>query len=131
MTAHVIPESMRRLWGIPAANDLPPLWDGAPVTWHGWTVTWSTIQFHLPIDQVACDQCGGIGNRGVNWGSRPAEQGFLTDPPAGTLIRDISAARCQDCGHDTVTCHRTNETWDLDPDDYGDAGSTETKDTLF
>lgn len=123
MTTHVVPESVRRLWGVPAENDLPPLWDGVPVTWLGWTVTWSTVMLHLPIDQVACDKCGGLGNRGINWGTRPTDD---VSP-----CRDIVAARCQDCGHDTVTCHRTKTTWDLDPDDYSDAGSTETKETLF
>lgn len=124
MTApHIVPESVRRLWGVPESNDLPPLWDGVPVSWGGWSLAWSSLNYHLPLHELVCDKCGGLGDMGINWGMRPAED--------GTQCRDIVAARCQDCGHDTVTDHRTKETWELDPDDYGDEGSTETKDTLF
>lgn len=110
-----LPESIRRLWGVPANHDLPPSWDGVPITWHEWTVSWSTLEFHLPLHETACDQCGGLGTRGINWGTRTTED--------GTQCRDIVASRCQDCGHDTVTDHRTNETWDLEAEDYTDLGS--------
>jgi hypothetical protein len=52
------------------------------------------------------------------------------DVPARPL-RDIYAARCRHCGHDVVTDTRTDERWDLEPEDYGPEGSTETKDTLI
>lgn len=126
MTApYIVPESVRRLWGVPTTNDLPPKWDGVPITWHGWTSLQSSIDWHLPLDQLACDKCGGLGEGTlINWGSRTVDG-------HPTRIRDIWAARCPHCGHDTVHDARTNEHWDLDPDDYGDEGSTETKDTLF
>lgn len=129
MTAHAVPESVRRLWGIPAQNDLPPSWDGVPVTWAGWRDEPQTsLAYHLPLDHLACDQCGSLAGRLHNAGTRPA-----TEPREGWPhpVRDIFASRCSDCGHDTVTDTRTNETWDLDPDDYSDAGSTEHKETLF
>lgn len=130
MTAHVLPESVRRLWGVPARNDLPPSWDGVPVTWLGWKKPMgSTLELHLPLDQQACDQCGGLGDgQLINPGTRPA-----TEPQKGwaTQYRDIYAFRCPHCGHDSVWDMATDQHWDLDPDDYGDEGSSETLDTLF
>lgn len=122
--AHVIPESVRRLWGIPAQHDLPPSWDGVPVTWGEWGTSDSSLAYHLPLDQLACTMCGSLAGVRINWGTR-------YDDEEGRQIRNLWVARCEDCGHDTVHDEGTDETWDLDPDDYGDEGSTETKDTLF
>jgi hypothetical protein len=124
MTAtHELPESVRRLWGVPAQNDLPPFWDGAPVTWHGWKQIETTLDWHLPLDHVACEQCGGLGGGTlINPGTRPVD---------GTASRNIHAFRCPHCGRDTVWDMATDERWDLDPDDYGNEGSTETKEILF
>jgi len=124
MATHTVPESVRRLWGMPAQNDLPPSWDGAPVEWWGWGSTDSSLAYHLPLDQLACTLCGSLAGARINWGSRH-------DPAEGRQIRNIWAARCEDCGHDQVHDTLTKETWDLDPDDYGPDGSTETKETLF
>lgn len=129
MTIHEVPESVRRLWGVPSQNDLPPFWDGVPVIWLGWKTIESTLDWHLPLDQVACSQCGGLGEGTlINPGTRPA-----TEPHEGwsAQLRDIYAFRCPHCGHDHVHDLNTNESWDLDPDDYGPEGSTETKETLF
>ena len=118
-----IPESVRRLWGMPTQNDLPPKWDGAPVTWRGWQPIETTLDWHLPLDQTACDKCGGLGGGSLmNSGLRQTPDGPR---------RNLSAARCPHCGHDSVWDMATNEHWDLEPDDYGSEGSTETKDTLF
>lgn len=107
-------------------HDLPPLWDGQPITWHGWSPdTHTTLILHTPADRMACERCGTVDERRINWGSRPP----APDGP-GWPVRDLWAARCRHCGHDQVTDERTGECWDLDPDDYGDSGSTEI-DTLF
>lgn len=147
-TPYVVPESVRRLWGVPTTNDLPPKWDGVPVTWGEWIDTRSSLDWHLPVTELACGQCGGLSGRMVCLGIRPPAEGATmtaerekrtksgyiytatVEVPAWPII-DLHAFRCRDCGHDTVHDERTDEHWDLDPDDYGDEGSTENKETLF
>lgn len=109
----------------PAAEwlDLPPFWDGEPVQWDPWKNIRTTLALHLPADALACDKCGTVDEPATCWGSRPAY-------PGPHPIRDLSAARCRHCGHDVVTDHRTDQTWDLEPEDYGPAGSHPTE-TLF
>lgn len=97
-------------------QDLPPSWDGEPVSWTPWTAHRTTLAFHLPPDALACDQCGAVDEPATCWGIRAAE---VPGP-----IRDLSAARCRHCGHDVVTDHRTDQRWDLEPEDYGPGGST-------
>lgn len=118
-----LPESVRRLMGVPSGHDLPTFWDGVPVTWNGWKLVETTLDWHLPLDQVACAQCGGLGGGTlINTGLRPTPDG---------PIRDLNAFRCPHCGHDSVWDMTSDEHWDLDPDDYGPDGSTEHKETLF
>jgi len=45
---------VRRLWGVPASNDLPPFWDGVPVTWLGSKQIETMLDWHLPVVHVAC-----------------------------------------------------------------------------
>ena len=127
-------------------HDLPVSWDGEPVTWHGWSDARSTLILHVPAEQMACDQCGAVDESLINWGTRPPEHPAETRYVQKRLksgrtyeslqeaptypVRDIWAARCRHCGHDTVHDERTNETWDLDAEDYADHGSTP-PDTLF
>lgn len=122
--APTVPESIRRLWGVPADHDLPPSWDGVSIEWWGWGTSDTSLEYHLPLDQLACTHCGGLGGARINWGSRH-------EPKEDRQIRSLWAARCQDCGHDQVHDILTKEHWDLDPDDYGDEGSTEHKEALF
>lgn len=95
-------------------HDLPPSWDGAPVTWDPWTETSTTLRFHTI---TACEQCGVINEPHVTHGLRTPE----ADQPR---IRDLVAFRCPDCGHDRVLDKRSDELWDLEPHDYDAAGST-------
>lgn len=91
------------------------------MTWCGWVPIQTSMDYHLPLDQVACDKCGGLGEGTlINSGARPA-----TIPREGwaTLIRDIFATRCPHCGHDRVWDSVADEYWDLDETDYSDAGS--------
>jgi len=48
-----------------------------------------------------------------------------------TLRRNIFAFVCPHCGDDRVWETLTDQHWDLDPDNYGDGGSTERMETLF
>lgn len=100
-------------------HDLPPLWDLEPVEWTIWSTVRSTLALHLPAEELACQECGAVDEPMISWGKRGP-------------FRDIYAARCRHCWHDVVTDTRTGERWDLDPSDYGPAGSTNpTTDTLF
>lgn len=129
-------------------HDLPPLWDCEPVMWHGWSPPEmrTTLAFHLPADALACNQCGAIDENYCNFGSRVPQTDTEPEIVAryitpGNLdevvrlvparpVRNLVAFRCRHCCHDRVHDLRTNQTWDLEPDDYTDAGSTP-PDTLF
>ncbi|WPM94281.1 hypothetical protein VB1_CDS0032 [Arthrobacter phage Marchesin] len=130
-------------------NDLPISWDGERITWDEWSDFRTSLAYHLKAEDLACEQCGTVDEVVITWG--------LRDPPAGTTapttrtkttrsgrkyqivedlparpLRDIYAARCRHCGHDVVTDTRTNERWDLEPEDYGPAGSNPPQpETLF
>lgn len=132
---------------VPTHPDLPPFWDGVPVKWDAWSDFRTSLAYHLPADQMACDQCGGVDEVLIAWGLRPsAEATCLTTKTKTTKsgrtyeaqvevpawpVRDIYAARCRHCGHDRVTDTRTDEVWDLDETDYVPEGSYEHADTLF
>lgn len=49
------------------AHDLPPTWDGRPVTWHGWDAGPPVIMCPPP-NRECCQFCGSleaaVGNRG-------------------------------------------------------------------
>lgn len=139
---------MSHLTLVHARHDLPPSWDGVPVTWAPWSDHRSTLILHMPAERMACDKCGAVDESLISWGTRPAPEGeTITINRAKTTrsgrkyrvaeevpswpIADLYAARCRHCGHDVVTDTRTDERWDLDPEDYGDAGSNYQPDTLF
>lgn len=121
-------------------HDLPPQWDGEPVTWRPWHAARTTLQFHAPPEALACEQCGTVDEPAVARGSRPPADGatFTVSEPRRTRsgreyvrrvqrpawpVRDLTAYRCRHCGHDQVRDDRTGEQWDLDAEDYGDDGS--------
>lgn len=124
---------------IASREDLPPSWDGTPVTWDQWSDARSTLILHVPAEAMACTECGAVDESMIAWGTRPpAEPTFATwetkttrsghkyeapvEVPAHP-VRDIYAARCRHCGHDVVTDTRTGERWDLDESDYSSEGS--------
>lgn len=132
---------------VPAVHDLPPAWDGVLVTWGEWSSGRSTLAHHVPADQLACDECGTVDEKTVNFGRRPPEPGAtfkadrrkrtrtghiysVTEEVPAWPVKDLFAFRCRHCGHDTISDERTGETWDLDASDYGDTGSWPTE-TLF
>ncbi len=93
-------------------NDLPPRWDGNPVTWEPWDDTQTTLRFHLAPD--ACDECG------ATW------EPLSTSGRAGTAKDPLFlvAFRCKACKHDVVYDLEHHRSWDLDADDYDDVGSS-------
>lgn len=103
------------------ARDLPDMWDWEPVQWGKWTSTLhrSSLAFHLPLDALACDKCGTLGETLVCFGKRPARRDLGETVPT----KNLWAYRYADCGHDAIHDKRTNEHWDLDDTDYGIAGS--------
>lgn len=126
-------------------HDLPVSWDGDPVTWRPWVDVRSSLAYHAPAHELACERCGLIDERLVTCGSRPPVEGATVPATvtrrtrrtgrAYTVTRDVPAHRyldlwafrCRGCGHDVVHDSRTGESWDLNPDDYGPLGSIDTK----
>lgn len=103
-------------------HDLPVLWDGVPVTWGAWHSGASSFEFHAPLAEIACRRCGLLESRQIAVGTvhhHPEHAG-------GRIASELAlfAFRCPGCLHDEVWDRRTDETWDLDPSDYGPTGST-------
>lgn len=97
-------------------HDLPVTWDGHPVTWRGWTSASTTLQYHLPLEDLACRRCGSLNERQVNTG--------VVAHHGAREVERLAAFRCPDCHHDQVLELDTDRLWDLDETDYGAAGST-------
>lgn len=130
-------------------HDLPPRWDGRAVVWTPWREVHSSIVFHAPAADLACTRCGLIAepltaggwvqpNPGetvtVNNEHRLPSGSVYTRGTKDVLARPVlclHATRCPGCGHDVVWDERTDETWDLEPADYGDSGSVECTGTLW
>ena len=93
--------------------DLPPKWDGAPVTWEGWHQNATTLDFHTRAEDL-CIACASTRRPALNSGSVHLK-GF--DSPRFT------AFRCLDCQHDTVFDGISHEWWDLEARDYTVFGS--------
>lgn len=60
--------------------DLPPSWDSVPVMWGEWSTVETTIAFHAPAEALACRECGAVGERAINWGSRPPAAETVMSP---------------------------------------------------
>jgi hypothetical protein len=118
---------------------MPPSWDGRAVTWDPFVAA-SPMFICPPPPMYACEQCGSIEPRLVTTGLvgpapgatfesvrvRTGRRGrpisvSATVPAWAT--RDLTASRCPDCLHTSVYDLRTDEHWDLGPEDYTDAGS--------
>ncbi|MGX5770818.1 hypothetical protein ACWKWN_08710 [Microbacterium trichothecenolyticum] len=94
-----------------------------PISWDGEVVEWGPWEPALPIwicdrsrrgKRPLVDVCAACGRESqaspLAWGKRRG-------------IRDLVAFRCIGCGHDSVLDRRTDEAWELGPEDYGLAGS--------
>jgi hypothetical protein len=107
------------------ANDLPPTWDGVPVTWDGWTDTrWTTWIFHSKPE--ACEKCGSVAPQQSNMGVVARGDGARQHQ-----VARFFAYRCPGCQLDTVIDIRTDTAWTLDETDYGQDGSEVTQKELF
>lgn len=117
-------------------RDLPPKWDGVPVTWGEPHAVGATFICPPPKEPEACTECGQLAVDGADTylGRVPGEpvQPFWTRNRYGQPVKKpgwdvlepaLLATRCLGCGHDQVVDLRTNEVWDLDDTDYGEEGS--------
>lgn len=99
---------------VGAFGPLPISWDGEPVEWGPWEPTAPMFlcdRSRRKQAQAVCTGCGRSSNgQPICWGKRRG-------------VRDLIAFRCTGCGHDSVLDRRTNEAWELGPEDYGAAGS--------
>lgn len=98
-------------------HDLPPAWDGVPVTWRPWQTGRSTLVFHVRNAELACRACGLLDEDLTAVGI------IDLDIPRNGWRPRLHAHRCRGCGRDQVHDLDTDEMWDLDATDYGDAGS--------
>lgn len=97
-------------------HDLPPMWDGHPVTWTGWQIM--NITICPPPKPECCQVCGSLAPRVINHGRY-----FRLDRRTGREQHPaLTAYRCPDCKTDQV-CDWRGVWWDLGPEDYGDDGS--------
>jgi hypothetical protein len=100
-------------------HDLPPRWDGWPVTWQGWEWFVGFVCFQSKGSrprQDVCHRCGHVGEQ-------PMNRGHAEPVPWNGRRVLLLAFRCPGCRHDTVWA--ASQWWDLEPADYLDAGSTE------
>lgn len=124
-------------------HDLPPRWDGHEVRWTRWVdQPMTTLRLHHG-DAAACPECGSHEeprtSRGtllvhapdvVRFGRTRHVPGTAPADPFELRGRPV-ASRCPDCENDQVTDTETGEVWELDADDYTDAGSWDARPTLF
>ena len=94
-----------------SALDLPATWDGRPVQWHGWTAG-PTVLICPPPSRECCQFCGSIEPAVHNRGSRRIIEG------RDRFMPSLYAYRCPTCRRDLVHDMATDETWELEPDDY-------------
>ena len=127
-------------------NPLPVAWDGRAIRWREWREVGpvfmcdrSKRKYGLKIGPE-CSSCGTVGRAfsavgvvdpmpgDVEQGEylrthRNGEPVFAQEPAPARA--ELTLHRCPSCGHDQVFDSRTGEAWDLGPEDYGPAGSTD------
>lgn len=110
--------------------DLPPKWDGHSVEWHGWETPPRPFCAHSRYspDSPCCVTCGYIGEQVQNRGTVRSEyvlQGISSSRRTRSFVRNLTAFRCQHCGHDQVldSLDDYGRLWDLEDKDYTSAGS--------
>jgi hypothetical protein len=119
---------------------LPGLWDGWEVTWEPMPEVGQIFLCPPPKDLERCSECGTCAKPRMWSGLRHPQPEELFDStreklgrfgrtvhiptrvPAWPVI-DLYAFRCGDCAHDEIWDMRTDEWWDLEPEDYGPTGS--------
>ncbi len=98
----------------PQTHDLPPAWDGVPVTWTDWELQPdTTMRFHDVAGDGLCAKCGTLGRQLTCRGTTDVHPG---------VIRFVTN-RCLHCGHDVVLDLHDDTFYDLEPTDYGPDGS--------
>ena len=97
-------------------HDLPPAWDGHPVTWRNWEKLAAAV-FICPPPKIPahCEVCGSVEEPLRNRGT------VAPHPPLMPWI--LYVQRCPDCFTDLVWDLNDDQWWTLDHTDYGDTGS--------
>lgn len=99
--------------------DLPPRWDGRPISWEPWAAGLGGLTLTLHRRTPPCPYCGVRVEPHVAAGHFDDHDGpTRLMPRRGRLY----AFRCPRCSADTVTDDQ-GETWTLDETDYSDEGS--------
>lgn len=111
---------------LDAFGPLPISWDDEPVEWEPWHPALPLFicdrSRRTPVVDV-CARCGRPSQgQMLEWAGRRA-RGHHVSWGKRQGIRDLIAFRCVGCGLDTVLDYRTDESWELGPEDYGCAGS--------
>jgi predicted RNA-binding Zn-ribbon protein involved in translation (DUF1610 family) len=124
---------------VAKARDLPPRWDGHRVEWRPWTSLRTTMRLHSKPEP--CPSCGSTADQASSAGTlhpllgemvevtrmkrtkRSGREYSVRAQRPATAYLALFAYRCPDCGLDTVWDTRTDEWWELGPEDYGPDGS--------
>lgn len=93
---------------------LPATWDGRPVKWHGWEAG-PPVMICPPRPRECCQFCGSLEAAVSNRGSRRVIEG------RDRFMASLYAYRCPTCRTDLVHDMATDETWELEDDDYATA----------
>lgn len=96
-------------------NDLPPAWDGTPVTWGKWRELPAMHLCPPPKSSPRCEQCGTSNDPRMIEGFTRHERGHD--------VLTLVVHRCPSCELDTVYELSTRQWWTLDLADYTDSGS--------
>jgi hypothetical protein len=101
------------------AHDLPPRWDGHPVTWGDWE-NQPTVVFICPPPRTS-DRCRRCGSHAPNETNR----GTVRHTTHQQVLAVLTVFRCPDCFLDTVIdgIGAQAQAWVLDEADYTDEGS--------
>lgn len=96
-------------------HDLPPRWDGEPVTWAPWGQDSLTVFICPPLAPEPCSWCGSTAGEDTATGTLRSRWRRQQDR--------LVVHRCRGCLRDRVLECWSGQWWDLDEHDYEPGGS--------
>lgn len=96
-------------------HDVPPMWDGNPITWGEWQDGSMSVFICPPPKPEPCPWCGSLAGTRCRVGE--------TESPWRKARTRLYLTRCVGCSRDQVWDAWADQWWDLDEDDYGPDGS--------